>query len=242
MPTFDWRKSVAEADTDAWGVEQWLAVATRYEAAVNARGVNDWTAFVTRAQELAVQVQGLEWAAELRSTLDTLVEQLRTKPALRQPTVFVSHQRLDATWAEWAAWAATEAHFDYWLDVHDPKLTTANILVLPPQVKSILVAGIIEMALVNCTHIVSMQTKNAQKSLWVPYEFGRAKERRLLATNAASWFENGVTPSGNGDYLWLAFCAFTSAGLKNWLDTAGRTPPPAPNYRWPPPVPSPLPN
>lgn len=76
MPTFDWRESVAEADIDAWGAEQWLALATRYEAAVNARGVNEWTAFVKRAQELAGQVQGPEWAAELRSTLDTLVEQL----------------------------------------------------------------------------------------------------------------------------------------------------------------------
>jgi hypothetical protein len=65
--------------------------------------------------------------------------------------LFVSHQRPDAACGEWAAWAATEAHFDYWLDIHDPKLTATNNNVLPAQVKSVLVAGIIEMAFINCT-------------------------------------------------------------------------------------------
>jgi hypothetical protein len=113
---------------------------------------------------------------------------------------------------------------------------------LSPLLKSVLVAGIIEMALLNSTHVVSMQTKNAQTSRWVPYEFGRAKERRSLATNAASWFENGVAPTANGDYLWLAFCAPNSADLKIWLDKVGHTRPPRPNHRWKKPIPGPLPN
>ena len=185
---------------------------------------------------------GYEIVSQLRATLDTLVGQLSSTPTETQPTVFVSHQRCDAAWAEWAAWAATEAHFDYWLDIHDPALMTANALGLRPQLKSVLLAGIIEMALTNCTHVVSIQTRNAQNSRWVPYEFGRAKDRQLLTTNAASWFENGVTPYANGDYLWLAFCAFTSGDLRAWLDNAGRTLPPRPITRWPHHIPNPLPN
>jgi hypothetical protein len=217
-------------------------MAARYTTASAASGVEDWIQFITRLRELAGQQPGPERDAALRTALDSLVHQLRFKPMLKQPTVFVSHQRNDAVWADWVAWAATDAHFDYWLDIHDPKLVTANALALPPQAKSVLIAGIIEMALTNCTHVVSMQTTNAQNSRWVPYEFGRAKERRLLATNAASWFEKGVTPCASGDYLWLAFCAFTSGDLKTWLDTAGKTLPPRPKKPWPPPVPGPLPN
>jgi len=244
MPTFDWRTSAAEADTGSWGAKEWEALAARYATAPTASGVQDWISFIARVQELAGQQSGPEQERDtaLRTSLDSLVHQLRIKATIKQPTVFVSHQRNDAVWAEWVAWAATEAHFDYWLDIHDPMLTTANALVLPPQAKSVLIAGIIEMALANCTHVVSMQTINAQTSRWVPYEFGRAKERRLLATNAASWFENGVTPHANGDYLWLAFCAFTSGDLKTWLDTEGRTLPPSAKARWPPPAPKPLPN
>jgi hypothetical protein len=242
MPTFDWRNSAAEGDMERWEAEQWETMAARYATAFSARGADEWNEFIRRVRELAGQEPRTEIDSELRAALATLVEQLSSMPVLMQPTVFVSHQRCDAAWAEWVAWAATEVHFDCWLDIRDPKLMTANALMLPPQVKSILVAGIIEMALTNCTHVVSIQTNSAQNSRWVPYEFGRAKERRLLVRNAASWFENGVTPYANGDYLWLAFCAFTSRDLKTWLAAAGRTPPPRPNRRWPYPVPKPLPN
>jgi hypothetical protein len=242
MPVFDWRESGVEADIGDWGAKRWDELAARYATAIGARGVDDWNAFVTEVREVAPQQLGPASEAVLRSSLDTLMTKLRSTPALKQPTVFVSHQRLDADWAEWAAWAATEAHFDYWLDVHDPNLTNASTLVLPAVIKSVLVAGIIEMALTNCTHLVSMQTKNAQNSRWIPYEFGRAKEYRSLATNAASWFEHGVTPTSNGDYLGLASCAFASADLRAWLNNAGRTPPPKPNKRWQRSLPTPLPN
>lgn len=236
MPIFDWKASAAEADTGIWGEQEWEAMADRYATASAGTRVDGWIQFITRVRVLAGQQWIPEWHAALRAALDSLVRQLRSEPMVTQPTVFVSHQRSDKDWAEWVAWAATDARFDYWLDIHDPKLTTANELALPPEVKSVLIAGIIEMALANCTHLVSLQTKNARNSRWVPYEFGRAKERRLLATNATSWFEKGVTPGGNGDYLWLAFCAFTSIELKAWLDAAGSTLLPRPKKLSPPPI------
>jgi hypothetical protein len=242
MPRFDWRESAAETEEHDWGPETWQILAARYAKAGDAIEIGGWIAFITRIQNLMSQPQQLEFDAELRSSLDIFVSQLRSKPPIKQPTVFVSHQRHDAAWAEWAAWAATEAHFDYWLDIHDPSLITANASILPAAVKSILIAGIIEVALTNSTHIVSMQTKNAQSSRWVPYEFGRAKERRLLARNTVSWFEKGVTPATNGDYLGLASCAFFSADLRTWMNKAGRIPPPNPNERWKKPPPGRLPN
>jgi hypothetical protein len=68
---------------------------------------------------------------ESLTAMNTLILELSLKRVATQPTVFVSHQQSDAAWAEWVAWAATEAHFDYWLDIHDPKLMAANSL--PPH-------------------------------------------------------------------------------------------------------------
>ena len=126
MPTFDWQLSEVDNNGDVWSPAQWQALALRYDTAAGAAGVVEWRAFVARARELTRQPETLEWYVQIREHLATFVQQLRAKPAPRQPTVFVSHQRNDARWAEWAAWAATEAHFDYWLDVHDPVLTKAN--------------------------------------------------------------------------------------------------------------------
>ena len=225
--SFNARDSAVEDDVVAWGVAQWEALEHRYDSAIGATGVPAWMAYVQRVRKLAEQPETNEWLAELASAGDALIDQLRSCPTVVHPTVFVSHQRQDWRWAEWVAWAATQAHFDYWLDVHDPTLTAVSGLAA--AVKSVLVAGIIEMALINSTHIVSLQTTNAQKSRWVPYEFGRTKELRCLATNAATWFETGVAPDPNGDYLSLAFCATTSAELRKWLNDAGSGLPPNPN-------------
>jgi hypothetical protein len=94
--------------------------------------------------------------------------------------VFVSHQRADVPFAELIADLASKHGFEYWLDVHGPLLQLANQTVLPPAVRSILIAAIIEMALLNCTDLISVQTRKARLSRWVPYEFGRAKRRWLV--------------------------------------------------------------
>ncbi|MGC4086187.1 MAG: hypothetical protein QM736_29705 [Vicinamibacterales bacterium] len=120
----------------------------------------------------------------------------------------------------------------------------ANTSALPPPIKTLLIAGIIEMALLNSSHLLSLQTTNALGSRWLPVSSsGRAKERRALATNAVSWFEKGIGPGQAGNYLWLGTCAFTESALEQWLNRTGRTPPPWPNPRWAPrPVPPALPN
>jgi hypothetical protein len=138
-------------------------------------------------------------------------------PGGAQPCrVFVSHQRADVPYAERIAWRADQQGFEYWLDVHDPLLALANAASPPPIVQSILVAAIIEMALLNCTHVISVQTKNAQGSRWVPYEYGRCKRRMLVSTQVASWFDNGITP-GTADYLRLGVCTYSELAVEQWL-------------------------
>jgi hypothetical protein len=87
--------------------------------------------------------------------------------------VFISHRQSDARYAERIAYLATQCNFEYWLDVHDPTLKIANgINILKPK-KSILIAGIIEMALINCSHVMAVMTTKTKGSQWVPYEYGR---------------------------------------------------------------------
>lgn len=130
--------------------------------------------------------------------------------------VFVSHKQQDVAYAERVAWLADQRGFEYWLDVHDPALNLFTVLPLPPVVQSILVASIIEMALLNCTHLVAIQTAKAAQSRWVPYEYGRSKRRWVISTQVASWFDTGVTPEP-ADYLRLGVCAHSEAAVDRWL-------------------------
>jgi hypothetical protein len=100
---------------------------------------------------------------------------------LSQPRVFVSHRMADAPYAERIAWLASQnAGLEYWLDVHDPVLRFASAA-LPPghPVYAITVAAIIEMALLNCTHVIAAHTPPPtnttwRPSQWIPYELARA--------------------------------------------------------------------
>jgi hypothetical protein len=109
--------------------------------------------------------------------------------------------------------------------------------------QSILIAAIIEMALLNCTHGITVQTASAQGSRWVPYEFGRAKRRWLVSTQVASWFDNGIYATSTADYLKLGVCAQSEQEVVRWLgEEWGRSDCPRTPVRWDDPTPPPLPN
>ena len=157
--------------------------------------------------------------------------------------VFVSHQRMDVSLAERIAYLADRAGFEYWLDVHDPLMRLANRTSLPPVVKSIVIAAIVEMALLNCTHGITVQTAKAQSSSWVPYEFGRAKQRWLVSTQVASWFDNGIYAASTSDYLKLGVCAIAEKEVVCWLaDERARYPCPKQPPSWSGGPPAQLPN
>lgn len=73
------------------------------------------------------------------------------------------------------------------------------------------------MALLNCTHGITVQTAKAQASQWVPYEVGRAKLRWLVSTQVASWFDKGIFQVIQADYLKLGICALSEKEVTSWL-------------------------
>jgi hypothetical protein len=146
-------------------------------------------------------------------------------PALR---VFVSHRnrKADAEYAERIAERATGAGFYYWLDLHDASLQTLGRASLPLAVQSVLIAATIEIALLNCSHVIGVITTDTAGSLWVPYEFGRVKHRYLVSTQAASWWHPKVTSAMVGEYLHLGVRAATEGEVDDWLAREYPSPPP----------------
>jgi hypothetical protein len=85
-------------------------------------------------------------------------------------------------YAERIAYLADQAGFYFWLDVVN----------LPPpsviaKMNSLSIALRIEMALLNCSHIVAVYTDITPGSTWVPYEYGRVKEPVLQTTMCCAW-------------------------------------------------------
>jgi hypothetical protein len=114
---------------------------------------------------------------------------------------------------------------DYWLDIHDPMLlwingTKTNI---GTSAGAILLAAIIEIALLNSTHVIRLHTANSAGSAWIPYELGRAKARRIFSSNAAGWFDHPtVLPATCPEYLHLAHQTLSDQDVEDWLRKRGR--------------------
>ena len=225
MAVYDWR------DFERISGDGLQTLVRRYDEASGAKRVKAWQDFVTELLELLPLARDGRGHEAIDASVDRFRERASTAPRPKKTTVFVSHQRKDAHWAERAAWEASELGLDYWLDIHDPGLKRAPSL--PAPIQAALIAVIIEMALLNCTHIVSMQTTHARGSRWVPYELGRAKQWMTIATNASSWFEKGIWLDPGGDYLALTFCARQDTDLYAWLGhVAGSTARVHPNTIW----------
>jgi len=230
MADFDWRDLEPGGD-----------LFNRYDEAV--RGYREWRRLLTMLREYLGLGETDEGTRQFLAVLDEFLQAVdglgRAPLACR---VFVSHQCADIGYAERIAYLAHRQGFEYWLDVHDPVLQLANRARLPPVVQSTVIAAIIEMALLNCSHAMSVQTANAQKSRWVPYEFGRAKQRILRSTQVASWFDNGIDSTTTADYLRLGVCAWSEQHVEDWLRAEHRPTCPPPAGEWARPTPEPLPN
>ncbi|MBD2754947.1 toll/interleukin-1 receptor domain-containing protein [Spirosoma validum] len=125
--------------------------------------------------------------ADLLNNLKTLpsMSPRRSCPVHR---LFVSHRRVDKNYALRIANMAYSNGFDFWLDVLNPPLTrvTASTRLSPVQ-KVLLTAFIIEMGLVNSTHVLAVMTQNTKGGEWVPYEYGRVRQ----IGNTACWQHPG---------------------------------------------------
>lgn len=118
------------------------------------------------------------------------------------PRVFISHRQKDHPEAMRAAYLANDEGYHFWLDVLDPHLTWLGAHPTSYQ-KSLAMAAIIEMALLNCSHVLALITQNFPGSAWIPYEYGRVKRANFVTPKAAAWIEPGVNYLTLPEYLFL---------------------------------------
>ncbi len=167
------------------------------------RGVNLWREY-WRGQELVRRL-----ALERRSA-----------PTAKSPCVFVSHRQCDVDLALRVAELACRRGFDYWLDVLDPRLVQPAGA--PPVSSPVAIAGTIEMALLNSTHVVAVLTKDTAGSQWVPYEYGRVKEPMVVSARAACWLDPFMRTQTVAEYLHLGEITRSEQNLDAWLDREGK--------------------
>ena len=110
---------------------------------------------------------------------------------------------------------ACQEGFEYWLDVIDPTLTGTSAVASSDQ-SAAAVAAVIEMALLNSTHVIAAITPNTKGSLWVPYEYGRVKTPDAVSLQAACWTAPSVT-GGLPEYLHLGAILKSELEIKQWL-------------------------
>ena len=89
-----------------------------------------------------------------------------------------NHQTSEAVdLARRVAEIASEEAFEYWLDVENPDLgRLSGRTHLTEEGERLAVASVIEMALINSSHLVAVMTQRTRESRWVPYEYGRVRD------------------------------------------------------------------
>jgi hypothetical protein len=142
--------------------------------------------------------------------------------------VFVSHKQENRDEALRVAWIIQNKGHHFWLDVLEPTLQSNSL-------RPIQVAGIIEMALLNCSHVIVLITDDSVRSRWIPYEYGRAKEPTPYSLNAASWLHPAINQK-IPEYLYLGVMTGSEKDIYDWLPPALQPGPP-----WSGPEPPPLP-
>lgn len=133
------------------------------------------------------------------------------------PRVFISHRRIDKGCALRMAQLALDAQFAFWLDVLDPDLTSLNGSAFPEKLIPLMTACIIEMALINCTHVLACMTNNSRGTLWIPYEYGRIRELPGLSVNTCAWLHPDLAMPDFPEYMMLGETAKNESRLSSWL-------------------------
>jgi hypothetical protein len=149
--------------------------------------------------------------------------------------LFVSHRQSDRVWGMRGAYLATQKGFNFWIDVLDPTLQGSAYQNLPPQQKALVTAVVIEVAILNCSHVLALLTPNMPGSLWVPYEYGRVKADVMFSIQAGCWNHPQALASSGADYLELGVSTYSEQQISTWLASeftvaSGTSPSPRP---WP---------
>jgi hypothetical protein len=222
MTSFTWKRPEELEEVEPRVAPQDLEGRYAMKEDVDPESVKAWKRFV---EELIEPVRALTILLEMTQGLARSPKQKR---------VFISHRMDAADWAERVAWlASTSAGLEYWLDVHDPVLRWATATLQPTDPRyAAAIAAIIEMALLNCTHVIALHTPpnplpgNPRPSWipsqWIPYEIGRAKSRKVFSDQMSGWFHPQVRPPElRGEYVLLADRRFSDADVEKWLISKG---------------------
>ncbi|MVM28907.1 hypothetical protein GO755_02600 [Spirosoma sp. HMF4905] len=176
-------------------------------------GIREWKALIEEASTLPENPSD-EKLERLQDRLYDLRQAEGIYPDARQkcPRLFISHRQADGTWALRIAYLATQVGFTFWLDILDPTLTS-----IPASAHKLVIAGIIEMAILNSTHVIAIMTDQTRGSLWVPYEYGRITRLPASNTKAAAWLHPDLATNDFPEYMELGLKHRTEAAILNWL-------------------------
>jgi hypothetical protein len=181
-------------------------------------GANEWAEGVQTLLQMNPE-RGLGW-------LDQIRQARKEKLPPQCPRIFVSHRQIDGPAALRLAWLAQDEGWNYWLDIVDLASAPRQLAALTrwlgrppsPLQMSIFTAALIEMGLLNCSHVIAAMTDNTKGSQWVPYEYGRLKVAAPLATNAACWWDTTTLSVGDlSEYLHLARILEDEPRIRQWL-------------------------
>lgn len=194
---------MANYDYQEYHTKTWLE---RYPDGVT--GITEW-----QEQLPGSYWQGFSPVASVRSA--------PARGALTRPRIFVSHRRIDVIKATRIAWLADQEGFEFWLDALDPSLMQLQTLIgsgaVSPHQAALAIAAIIEMALLNSTHVIATMTSNTQGSQWVPYEYGRAKDVGPITVQAGCWVDHTLSKGYLPEYLHLGKKTFSEVEIRAWL-------------------------
>jgi hypothetical protein len=152
-------------------------------------------------------------------SLDTLRRGLRDGGQAEPdcPRVFVSHRQHDDKPALAIARLANQVGFEFWLDLLDPQLQN---LTPSQRAQHALIASIVEVALLNCTHVIAVLSDKTRGTLWVPYEYGRVKEKRQVRSRrAAVWLDPNIDPADVPEYTVLGVTTRIKPEIAAWFRT-----------------------
>jgi hypothetical protein len=171
----------------------------------------DWVIGSFLWREYLFRLNSLGGFETFRHAIEQQRESLRPSGALPGlgTRVFISHKQENRDEALRVAWIVNQLGHPFWLDVLNPQLAAASQS--PFQL-----ASIIEMALLNCTHVIALITPQSDSSRWIPYEYGRVKEPSAYSLKAACWLHPKRTTK-LPEYLELGVITKDRNEIENWL-------------------------
>jgi len=134
---------------------------------------------------------------------------------LSRPRLFISHRKDDVDRALDVETLAQAEGFQVFLDVLDGGLQRAARASTGTPADTRTIALYIEVALLNCTHVIALITPRTPGTYWVPYEYGRVKDSSPHSLQAACWIDHDVTYEP--EYLELGVKTRSDAEIRTWL-------------------------